>query len=179
MTNDKKVYGDERRTLILDWLKHSSSPLTGSELANRTNVSRQVIVQDISLLKAKNMPIIATSQGYVYLDNGANKETMTRIIASQHHPEQTENELSLIVDFGVNVKDVIVEHPIYGDITASLMIRSRYDVKHFIQKLKDTNASLLSELTEGTHLHTLEATSEHALDQACNALREAGYLLES
>lgn len=68
MTEELKLMGANRRDQLLLWLKESKSPLTGGELAKKANVSRQVIVQDISLLKAKNVPIIATSQGYVYMD---------------------------------------------------------------------------------------------------------------
>ncbi|MHA4790996.1 HTH domain-containing protein, partial [Klebsiella pneumoniae] len=67
MKKERKLLGEERRALILQWLKENHRPMTGTELANKTNVSRQVIVQDISLLKARNEPIIATSQGYLYL----------------------------------------------------------------------------------------------------------------
>lgn len=178
MPNDKKILGEERRHLILHWLKQSDHPLTGGELASRTNVSRQVIVQDISLLKATNIPIIATSQGYVYLKPDISNQ-YKRIIACQHHPDDTEDELNILVDHGVTVRDVIVEHPIYGELTASLMVQSRFDVSHFIKKMKETNASLLSELTDGIHLHTIEAGNTVAIDQACKALKKAGYLLES
>ncbi|MGC7477980.1 3H domain-containing protein, partial [Pandoraea pneumonica] len=79
----------------------------------------------------------------------------------------------------VTVKDVSVEHPIYGDITASLMHRSRRDVDQFITKLEETGASLLSKLTGGVHLHTIEADSVRQLDEACAALQQAGYLLKN
>lgn len=173
----KKVLGEERRELIIGWLKNSRIPLTGSDLANKTNVSRQVIVQDISILKARNHPIIATSQGYIYMKEKANLEIHSRVIACQHQPYDTENELNIIVDLGGIVKDVVVEHPVYGEITASLMIRNRRDVKQFIEKMNSTNASLLSELTEGVHLHTIEAEFEDQLDEICGALDSAGFLL--
>lgn len=67
MTESLKRSGTDRREQLLLWLK-SESPLTGSELARRSSVSRQVIVQDISLLKASQEPILATSQGYIYME---------------------------------------------------------------------------------------------------------------
>lgn len=82
-----------------------------------------------------------------------------------------------MVDNGVTVLDVIVEHPVYGEITASLMLRNRRDVLHFMQKINETNAVLLSALTEGVHLHTLEAESEEQLDEACGLLAKKGFLL--
>lgn len=176
ITKQNKIPGEERRSIILKLLKEGSEPLTGSDLAKQTEVSRQVIVQDISLLKAKNHPIIATSQGYIFLKENQN-DTKVRVIACKHREKETEEELTIIVDHGVIVKNVIVEHPIYGELTASLRLRSRRDVQQFIKKLKETNASLLSALTEGVHLHTLEGTTEQQLDDVSHSLNQAGYLL--
>ncbi|MBA2873641.1 transcription repressor NadR [Thermaerobacillus caldiproteolyticus] len=179
MKEEKKILGEQRRKLILQWLKESEQPLTGAELAAKTNVSRQVIVQDISLLKARNEPIIATSQGYLYLPTNVPHETYTRVVACYHAPEQTKEELQLIVDHGVTVKDVKIEHPVYGDLTASVMVSNRLEVEQFIQKIEETNSSYLLQLTDGTHLHTLEADSIAKLDAACLALKKAGFLIES
>ncbi|MCF6138083.1 transcription repressor NadR [Pseudalkalibacillus berkeleyi] len=172
-----KVLGEERRELILRWLKGSHSPLTGSKLAQETNVSRQVIVQDISLLKARNEPIMATAQGYMYFHQVQTDQKVSKIIACQHAPEQTEDELLTIVDFGVTIKDVTIEHPVYGDLTGSIMIQNRHDVETFLNRVKETKASYLLELTDGVHLHTLEANDESQLQQACKALEQKGFLL--
>lgn len=178
MADQKKILGEERRALILQQLKDSPVPLTGSELANRTNVSRQVIVGDITLLKAKNEPIIATSQGYMYFNTNSGTPSFERTIACHHSPKDTEKELNLLVDHGVLVKDVKIEHSVYGDLTASIMVSNRQEVKQFIEGIKKTNASLLSELTDGIHLHTISATSVKALDKAESALKAEGILME-
>ena len=122
---EKKILGEERRNLILTWLQNRNEPITGAELAAQTNVSRQIIVQDISLLKARNEPIIATSQGYIYISSQSTKQLHQRVIASSHPAEQAFDELCLIVDHGVIVKDVIIEHQVYGDLTASIMVSNR------------------------------------------------------
>ncbi|MEH7223406.1 transcription repressor NadR [Bacillus sp. JJ1566] len=177
MTADKKLLGEKRRDSIIKWLKESPTPIIGEELSKRANVSRQVIVQDISLLKAKNEPIVATSQGYIYFQEQSNQDHISRIIAVKHTTEQTAEELNLLVDNGVTVRDVIVEHPVYGEIVGSLMIKNRFEVKRFIEKLSETNASLLSLLTNGVHLHTIEADSVEKIAAACEALHEVGILL--
>lgn len=179
MVEQKKILGDERRALILQLLKDSSKPLTGSELAASTNVSRQVIVGDITLLKAKNEPIIATSQGYLYLNQNTAAPVYERTVACFHTPEDTEKELNLMVDHGVMVKDVIIEHGVYGDLTASIRVSNRLEVQQFMEKIRSTQAAFLSELTGGIHLHTLVSSSENALDKAEAALKEEGILLES
>ncbi|WP_066311661.1 transcription repressor NadR [Bacillus sp. FJAT-29814] len=173
----KKILGEERRQYILQLLKSSTAPITGSELAERTNVSRQVIVGDITLLKAKNEPIIATSQGYIYLQQAANAQVVERTIACRHTPEETEKELIIFVDHGVTVKDVRIEHAVYGDLTASIMVSNRQEVKQFMEKVRTTKASFLSELTGGIHLHTVSAGSEDALDKVEDALRAEGLLM--
>ncbi|MDK8639526.1 transcription repressor NadR [Niallia taxi] len=173
---EKKMLGEERRSYILSLLKENSRPYTGSELSKLTNVSRQIIVGDITLLKAKNEPIIATSQGYLYLQQ-SKPELFEKIIACNHAPEKTEEELLLIVDYGVTVKDVKIEHPVYGDLTASILVSNRKEVQQFMKKIQSTNAVYLSQLTSGIHLHTLTANSQSALTEAEAALRNAGFLI--
>ncbi|WP_053364213.1 transcription repressor NadR [Bacillus sp. FJAT-27251] len=175
---EKKLLGEERRTMLLDLLKSSREPLTGSELAAKANVSRQVIVGDITLLKARNEPILATSQGYLYMSSTGPAALAERIIACSHEPGDTQEELNLLVDHGVTVRDVRIEHPVYGDLTASIMVSNRREVKQFMEKIKTTNAGYLSELTEGIHLHTISAPSEKVLDEAEEAMRTARFLIE-
>ncbi|MFT8323505.1 MAG: transcription repressor NadR [Bacillus sp. (in: firmicutes)] len=177
MTDSKKLLGDERRSFILSLLQDNARPFTGSELARRTNVSRQIIVGDITLLKAKNEPIIATSQGYLYLQQ-SKPVLYEKIVACNHGPERTEEELNLLVDNGVTVKDVKIEHPVYGDLTASILVSNRNEVKKFMKKIKNTNATYLSQLTGGIHLHTISAASMETLEEAEDALREAKFLME-
>ncbi|WP_077325187.1 transcription repressor NadR [Virgibacillus siamensis] len=179
MADENKILGEERRNMILTWLKDAEKPLSGKILAEKTNVSRQVIVQDVSLLKAKGEPIVATARGYVYFTENGQTAKFTRTIVVNHRLEDTALELNTLVDHGVKVKNVMVEHPIYGDLTGSLMIKSRMDVDAFLHKLKQTEASLLSRLTDGVHLHAIEADTEEQLDKACQVLRVEGILLES
>ncbi|WP_425590492.1 transcription repressor NadR [Fictibacillus sp. b24] len=176
MSKLDKLKGDDRRSLLISWLIEAEEPLSGSLLAAKTNVSRQVIVGDMSLLKASGEPIMATAQGYVYIKPDI-KNSFTRVIAANHLPEETIDELHTIVDYGVTIEDVTVEHPVYGDIKASLKLSTRKDVENLIKRLKDTNATLLSELTEGIHMHTLSSDSQEKLDKVCDALQEKGFLL--
>lgn len=177
MTNKKKILGEERRELIVKWLLQSEKPITGSELANRTNVSRQVIVQDISILRARKHPIIATAQGYLFIQT-EKPPRVNRMIACNHAPDDTKKELFTLVDHGVTVREVIVEHAIYGELTASLMVSTRREVEQFCENVRKTESSLLSELTDGVHLHLIEANTKEQLDQAVAALDELGFILK-
>lgn len=173
----KKLHGDQRRQMLLEKLKAAGEPQTGSGLAAQAGVSRQVIVGDITLLKAKGEPIIATSQGYLYMNEKAAEE-ISRQIACSHSREDTEKELYILVDAGATVKDVSIEHPVYGELTAGIHVSTRREVDMFMKRVRETGASYLLELTEGLHLHTITAPNETILEQAMADMRENGFLLE-
>ncbi len=174
----KKMLGEERRYELLSLLKTAGKAITGTELAKHANVSRQVIVNDMNLLKARNEPIISTSQGYLYmpLEKAAYVE---RKIVCTHSAENALDEMFTIVDCGVTIKNVIVEHAIYGEITASIMVSNRPEVEAFVKRVEETKANYLSVLTDGTHMHMISAPSEGLLDLAEERLREKGYLVEN
>jgi uncharacterized protein len=174
----KKMLGEERRLELLSQLKNAKQPLTGTDLAKHTNVSRQVIVNDMNLLKARNEPIVATSQGYLYMQN-MQQARFERKIVCMHTSEQAKEELFILVDCGVTVENVIVEHPVYGEITASIMVSNRLEVEQFVKRVNETKAHYLSALTNGTHLHLISAISEDNLNLAEAKLREHGFLVEN
>lgn len=179
LSGNDRLPAEERRKWILDKLKSLGVPMTGKELGELTNVSRQVIVGDITLLKAKEEPIIATSQGYLYLSeqNGPNK--IEKTFVCKHASEKTEDELNIMVDHGLTVKDVRIEHPVYGDLSASIMVSNRQEVKDFIRRIDIANAVYLSKLAEGgIHMHTVLSDNEKQIADAEQVLKNAGILLE-
>lgn len=163
-----------RRQAILDRLRTADRPVSASALAAGLNVSRQIIVGDIALLRAGGAEISATPRGYV-LPRAT--DGITRTIACRHALAQTGQELDILVDNGCTVLDVIVEHPVYGQLTGQLQISSRYDVEQFLARIRDSEAAPLSMLTGGLHLHTLCCPNEDAYTRACAALKAAGLLL--
>lgn len=177
MSETKKMPGADRRNYIVQYLKRSTEAVTGTELANLTKVSRQVIVQDVSLLKAMEEPVIATSRGYLYLQAQAEDALFQKVIVCNHTAAQTKEELDILVDCGVTVVDVTVEHSFYGGLTGLLMISSRFDVTQFVEAITDKEAGLLLALTGGIHLHTIEADSKEKLEKACELLDRAGILV--
>lgn len=167
---------EERRARILDTLKSAAHSVTGTELAKRFGVSRQVIVQDIAVLRAAGEDIHASPRGYYLISRPW--QVYQAVVAVRHTPDQTEDELTALVDLGVEVVDVIVEHAMYGELRGNLHIASREDVRQFMSQWSDTGARLLSELTDGLHLHTLVARKSEVLERAREALRARGYLVE-
>ncbi len=168
----------ERRKEILKLLSENNKPIKGMELANKLGVSRQVIVQDIAILRAKGESILATPQGYIIPIEEGNK-TIKTIVCKHTEYEEIEEELKTIVDRGGKVLDVVVEHPLYGEIKSPLMIGSRLEVAQFMENLKKTKAEPLSTLTEGIHIHSIEVEDEKVLKNIKKALKEKNYLIES
>lgn len=177
MPAKKGKSGQDRREFLLELLKNSSEPLKAAQLAKITEVSRQVIVQDMALLRAKEEPVLSTSQGYIYL-RGSSNQGVKRVIFSRHTVQDTERELTLLVDLGVKVLDVGIKHSYYGEILRPLNLKSRLDVKEFLSQMTQQDDHLLSALTNGLHLHTLEAPSTELLDKACKILAKEGFLVE-
>ncbi len=168
---------EERRSAIQSLLLKSARPCTGAELATSLGVSRQVIVQDIAILRARGEPILATPQGYA-MREAALGPGETRVIACRHDAGEVREELLTMVRAGGEVLDVIVEHPLYGEISGRLMLRTESDVERFMSRLERTRASLLSSLTNGVHLHTIRAPGPAAFSAITVALKEKGFLLD-
>lgn len=166
----------KRRKELEDILMNSDYPIKGSHLASRLSVSRQVIVQDIAILRAKGLSIFATPQGYImYKDN----KKLIKMISCKNHEniEEIDDELRIIIDMGGKVVDITVGHPIYGEIKGMLNISSRRDIEEFLYKLKQTKSSGLSSLTNGVHIHTIEVKDEDTFNEIIKVLKEKNILL--
>ena len=165
---------EERRAAILQQLNEAAQPVSATVLAKSFGVSRQIVVGDVALLRAAGKDIAATPRGYVM---GQEQTGLLRQVACCHSSRELEAELNIMVDHGCTVVDVSVEHPIYGQLTGALQLRSRYDVQQFVARAATT--SPLSVLTKGIHLHTLACPDEECFQRVCGALADAGFLLEN
>lgn len=166
--------GTERREEIIRLLRAASAPVSGKQLGNMLGVSRQVVVQDIALLRTEGLPVLATPQGYLLNEPAV----VTRVVKVHHTNEETEDELCLIVDLGGTVEDVMVNHRVYGKLTAPLGIRNRRDVHAFMENIRSGKSVPLMNVTSGYHYHTISAESEAVLDEIEAALREKHYTAE-
>ena len=163
-----------RRSAIYDQLTRADAPISATALAQRFSVTRQVVVGDIALLRAEGHRITATPRGYMI----PSETGLLRTIACHHSGGDTQKELFAMVDCGCTVLDVIVEHPVYGQLTAPLALSSRYDVEQFVQRMADSHAQPISALTDGVHLHTLSCPSEDAFAHLKATLADMGMLYE-
>ena len=163
----------ERRKAIVNLLLSANEPISGSELAQKFDISRQIIVQDITVLKGTGYEILSTSQGYIMQKSPLSE----RVFKVRHTTEQTEDELSCIVDLGGTVVDVFVWHKVYGKIEATLNIFSRMHVKQFLEGVRMGQSTELMHITGGYHYHTVRADSEAVLDRIEAALTERDYIV--
>lgn len=164
----------ERQSQIKATLSADPTPVTASKFGERFSVSRQTIVGDIALMRALGEAIIATPRGYQYEQPALHQA----VIVCRHTPEQTADEMNAIVDNGGKVLDVIVDHPLYGQLRGQLQIESRGDVNMFIGHMRQHGGRLLSELTDGVHLHTVSFDKPEQLKAIKQVLRDKGYLFE-
>jgi len=168
------MMGTKRREKIIQILSKAAQPVSGSGLAKQLGVSRQVIVQDVAILRAKGYEVMATPQGYLLPFSAS--DLHKAVLAVKHSPRETREELNIMVDHGLKVLDVLVEHPLYGELKGYLMLESRQDVNRFVERVEAEEATLLSSLTNGVHLHTVEYRRMEDLERARLELRRRGFL---
>ncbi|MBE5766872.1 MAG: transcription repressor NadR [Clostridiales bacterium] len=163
----------ERRKAIVNLLLSANSPVSGSELAQKFDISRQIIVQDITVLKGMGYEILSTNQGYVMQKS----PLAERVFKVRHTTDQTEDELSCIVDLGGTVVDVFVWHKVYGKIEATLNIFSQMHIKQFLEGVRTGQSTELMHVTGGYHYHTVRADNEEVLKSIEAALNAKKYIV--
>lgn len=171
---EREMTGADRRKKLLTLMRESGTPLSGTLLGSKTGVSRQIVVQDIALLRTEGHPIVSTARGYFLAED----KQAVRWIKVCHTNEQVEEELTTIVDLGGEVLDVMVNHRVYGKVTAPLHIKSRRDVQKFVDNLKTGKSTPLLNVTSGYHFHRISAESKEILDEIEEALKEKNFLAE-
>ena len=164
----------DRRKAIVNLLLSSNEAISGGKLSEEFGVSRQIIVQDITVLKGTGYDILSTHNGYI-IQKSPLKE---RVFKVYHTTEETEDELTTIVNLGGTVVDVFVWHKVYGKMTAALNIFSPLHIKQFIEGVRSGKSTELMNITGGYHYHTVRAESEDILNRIQNALEERGYIAQ-
>lgn len=171
------MHAEERRTRLLEMLQDRDEYQNAAGLAGQLGVSRQIIVSDVAILRERGWDIISTPRGYLLDDRSDWGYSGT--VACRHDGEGVRKEFYIIVDNGGAVIDISVEHPIYGQITARLDIRSRYDADLFIERCREEKAVLLSSLTDGLHLHRVGVPRREDFLRIRSQLKEAGILADT
>jgi len=167
--------GEERRNGIVETLRTAGGPLSGTALGRACGVSRQVVVQDIALLRRGGVPVVSTNRGYVLLPGNARP---TRVLKCHHSIEEALEELDIVVDLGGCVEDVFVNHRAYGVISSRLDVRNRRDARRFMDDINSGVSTPLMNLTNCYHFHHVSADSQELLGEIEIALSERGFLAE-
>lgn len=163
---------NDRRKAIVNLLLSSNEAISGGKLSEEFGVSRQIIVQDITVLKGSGYDILSTHNGYL-IQKSPLKE---RVFKVYHTTDQTEDELNLIVGLGGTVVDVYVWHKVYGKVVAPLNIFSFLHVKQFIEGVRTGKSTELMNITGGYHYHTIRAESDEILNKIYTVLKDRGYI---
>ena len=166
-----------RKQELLALLKQSKEAINGQSLAEQFGVTRQIIVQDIALLRADGAQIISTNRGYIYKNSDDNSYAH-RLFKVNHTVNEMEEELLAIVDNGGRIKNIMIDHPVYGEIQTLLKLTCRRDVSHFLDQASSNDFRPLSDLTNGVHYHLVEADSEQDIDYIEEALNHLGFLVK-
>ena len=166
--------GDKRRQEILSLLGNTDNAIPANILKERFAVSRQVIVQDIAILRLGGYDITSTNRGYVL----NSKPQATRVFKCRHTFEELVEEGNLVINLGGRIEDIMVNHRIYGKISARLGLYNRMHVEELYRSLVSGASKPLMSVTDGYHYHTVSAETEEALDEIENKLRERGFLIE-
>ena len=131
---------------------------------------------DIALLRAGGADIASTPRGYVI---PAQEDTgLTCTLVCRHTAADLERELNLMVDNGCTVLDVVVEHPVYGQLSGQLQLSSRYDVAEFYTPGREGTGHSSQRPHRRGPLHRLRCPDEAACRRVCQALDEAGFLVK-
>lgn len=170
--------GSQRRKEIIKLLEVRNTPISGTDLAKKFNVSRQVIVQDIALLRAENRNVLSTNKGYIFFHSQKNDKSCKAIIYVNHTSDQILEEMQAIVDLGGKMLNVSVEHDLYGQISIDLVINDMDDARDFVYKNEHSTCNPLCSLTGDYHYHLISAPSEKAMQLIKDELKNKGYLVD-
>ena len=165
----------DRRTELLRILREANHAITGSQLSSRLGVSRQAIVTDVAILRAAGEDIVGSTRGYRMNDATGG---LTAVIGCSHPPNRGREEFEILIDRGITVLDVSVDHSIFGTLRAPILIETRGDIDRYSERIIKAGEMPLSVITRGVHAHTVRARNIDALEAAKRELSERGILLD-
>ncbi|WP_370833744.1 3H domain-containing protein [Acidaminococcus sp.] len=165
----------ERRKKILDILRSSNGPVTGDQLAKDLNVSRQVIVLDMALLRSAGTAIVSTRRGYQINGRSLSMDFECRYKAMD--TDSARDELNIVVDNGGMIASITLVPDFCGPIQAFLNLKNRRDVKQYLDNFRKYNIPLIATLSQGVHTLTVAADSQDELEAIRDSLKEGGFLI--
>lgn len=173
----KEMNAEKRQEKIIKELTQAQAPVSASTLADLCGVSRQVIVGDVALLRAGGTEIESTPRGYV-MGQAGQEFAYVGVVACKHNNDKLAEELYTIVDYGGTAIDVLIDHPVYGEISGMLNIASRYDAELFLKQVLVDEVQPLSKLSDGIHIHRIGCRDKEIFNLIVEELKKAGIFYE-
>lgn len=170
----------ERRKKLLTLLQQADAPICGKQLSKDLNVTRQIIVSDIAILRSSGISIASSKLGYMIIRPDY-QNFYRRSLGCQHKKmdaAEIESEMNVVVDNGGIIHQMILQSKTYGTLCVHLNIRSRRDVKTFIQSFKETDAPFITVITRGEHLLEIETHDAEEMQAIKSRLDELDLLKE-
>ena len=166
----------ERRKKIMEILRNSNGPVTGDQLAKDLNVSRQVIVLDMALLRSAGTAIVSTHRGYQINGRSLTMDFECRYKAMD--TDSARDEMNIVVDNGGMIVSITLVPDFCGPIQAFLNLKNRRDVNQYLENFRKYNIPLIATLSEGVHTLSVAADSQEELEAIRDGLAEGGFLVE-
>ena len=174
----KNMDNQMRREKLYEMLENAEEPLTGVVLSKALNVTRQIIVGDVALLRSSGKKIISTARGYQLAgevpEKGFHQEF--RCQSRKMDAAELEAELNVVVDNGGIVHGLTLTHEVYGVIQVPMDLYSRREVRQYMERLKEEKGPLITTLTQGRHVLQVEARNDEDLEALGEGLKEMGVL---
>ena len=177
-SQEVKMDNHYRRERLLTILQESPDPVSGAMLAKQLNVSRQIIVADVAILRSSGFLIASSVKGYEYPATGKQKG-YTRIIACRGKDSDINEllcELNAVVDNGGIIHGINLTSRIYGELQIEMDIHSRRDVRQYLEKVRNSGYPFITVTTGGVHHLDIEAHDEEELDAIEECLDDLGLL---
>jgi len=168
-----------RREKLLEILRNEAAPITGVELSKRLKVTRQIIVGDVALLRSSGRPIMSTARGYI-LEGNVGQKGCNRQIACQgktQEEKELQQEMDAVVDNGGVIHYLQLNTPVYGELCIPLNIRSRRDVRQYLEKVKEGGNPFITVITGGYHQLCVETHSTDEMEAIEESLDALGMLV--
>lgn len=168
-----------RREKLYEILENADRPITGIELSKALDVTRQIIVGDVAILRSSGKPILSTARGYQLQgpaeERGCNRRSL-HCCSRTMDEDELEAELNAVVDNGGIIRGLTLSHEVYGIIHIDMNIYSRRDVRQYVDKLRASDAPLIVTLTHGAHTLKVETRVDEEMNAVQEGLQELGIL---
>lgn len=169
-----------RREKLLEILQNATESISGAALSKELNVTRQVIVSDITILRCSGYQILSSTKGYLMASNeSAQKSLGYHVIACKGeklNEDELRSEFYTVVDNGGGIRGIYLKSPLYGEIQVKMDLHCRRDVEQYLTQMKELNAPFIAVITNGAHCLNVRTHTADEAQEIVKSLNELGLL---